>query len=390
MADYLEPPIEVDPDELNQDSLEYTESVIPGFQAAMAGLYGTLTAATSRIGAVGAEYASAALTTVFVGLGESLHGVPRLRATSATADSTWTMSTPGPHTIPAGLLVEVEGASASAPFRVVSAVEIPDGETATDAGEVALIAVETGAHTSGLAGPATVAESTDLRVASIVLTGVTSNGRDEQTVSDYLDDLTAELAQLTRTPILPQDFAVRARRLAGSGRALALDGYDPTAEPPTTDNERMVTVALRDDAGEEFSSEIKDTVTDGLEAVRELNFVSHVISGTYTTVDVAFEFVVYPGFDPDIVGPAAEAAVAQLLSPATHGQPPSGDEKVWHQVDTIRFQEVSTVINNTPGLDHWTTLTITAAGGTPGTADVALAGAAPLPRPGTIVGTVAA
>jgi hypothetical protein len=388
MADYLEPPVEVDPDELNQDSLEYLESAIPGFRAAVAGLVGYLTAATARMGAVGAEYLSAAMTTVFIGLGEGLHGVPRIRATSAQADSTWTMSTPGPHTIPAGLLVEVEGAAGNAAFEVVAQVEIADGETATDAGEVALIAVEQGAHTSGLAGPATLAEASDLPVASIVLTGVTSGGRDEETVADYLNNFTAELRQLTRTPILPEDFAMRARRLAGSGRALALDGYDPTDD--STDNERMVTVALRDDAGEEFSSEIRSAVAAGLEALREINFVAHVISGTYTTIDVAFEFVVYPGSDPATVKAAAEAAVAELLSPATHGQPPFGDQRTWHLVDTIRFQEVSTAINNTPGLDHWTTLTITEEGGTPGTADVALDGAAPLPRPGAIVGTPAA
>jgi hypothetical protein len=352
MPDYLGVPVEVDPDEIRRDSDEYMESAIPGFVAAPGSLTDHLQGGTARGAAYNGELLSAASIEVYLHSGWMV-GISPIAASSATVDATITMGDDAGYTIAAGFLIQIEGVEASAAFTVQDETVIAPGDTTAD---VVLVAVEQGAHTSGLPGPATVAEATDLPITSIALDGVTTGGVDEESAIDFLDRLTAEKQLLTPRPILPEDFAVMARRIAGVARALALDGYDPGDD--SIDNERMITVAVRDAAGAAVSSEIEDDVEALLEAERETNFVVHVIGPTATAIDVAVEFVVYPGSDPALVGPAVEAAIGAYLSPAAWGQPPNGDTDAWYQLDKVRFQEISTVVNNVQGVDHWTSLLV--------------------------------
>jgi hypothetical protein len=383
MPDYLGVPVEVDPDELRRDSDEYMETAIPGYDAAAPSLAHHQFGGTARGAAYNGELLSAASIEVYLHSGWMV-GISPIAASSAVVEAEITMADDAGYTIPAGFLVEIEGTETSVAFATQDETVIaPTEDTAT----VLLVAVETGAHTSGLPGPANVAETTDLPIQSIALDGVSTGGVDEESPIDFLDRLTAEKQLLTPRPILPEDFAVMARRVAGVAKALALDGYNPGDE--SDDNERMVTVAIRDSAGEAVSAGVDDAVQALLEAERETNFVVHVIGPTHTEIDVAVEFVVYPGSDPAQVGPAIEAAIAAYLSPATWGQPPSGDTDAWYQLDKVRFQEISTVVNNVQGVDHWTTLTICEAAGTPGTADVDLDGAAPVAKPGMIAASEA-
>lgn len=381
MADeYIAPTVDLDADQMAEDALAYLETAIPGFDPAAGSFVTHLLTAASRIMATAGEVASAGMTEAFAWLGESLHQIPRTRATPATVDATITVADDAGYTIPAGLMVQVEGPDGAVMFETQDELEITSPATS---GVVTLIAQEDGAHTSGLPGPAQVAEVTDLPIESITLATVTTGGRDDETIDAYLIKLVAELGLLTRTPILPADFATRARHLAGGGRALALDLYDPVEDE--WDVERTITVAIRDDTGEPYSSGVKATVQAGLAAARETNFRVFVIDPDYTEIDVDVEFVVYPGYDVGQVAQAVEDALATYLSPATWGQPPFGSaDGRWHQLDTVRHQELSTVVNNVEGVSHHTTLTICEAGGTPGTADVTLAGAAPVARPGTI------
>jgi hypothetical protein len=72
----------------------------------------------------------------------------------------------------------------------------------------------------------------------------------------------------------------------------------------------------------------------------------------------------------------------ELFDPFRHGQQPPGDVTSWVNTTTIRYQDVVTAVNNAEGVDHYTTLKIGKNGGAKGTADLALSGLAPLPKPG--------
>jgi hypothetical protein len=54
----------------------------------------------------------------------------------------------------------------------------------------------------------------------------------------------------------------------------------------------------------------------------------------------------------------------------------------------VRWLEVAEQINRTDGVNYISTLTIAKTGQALGTADVLMTGVAPLPKPGTIDGTV--
>ena len=119
---------------------------------------------------------------------------------------------------------------------------------------------------------------------------------------------------MTPRPILPQDFAVLARDIAGVERATAIDGYNPADQ--TTNNERMVTVAVVDADGEALNATIKQQVDDYLESLREVNFIVHVVDPNYTTIDVTFNVKAIPGYTASELEAATEAAIANYLSPA--------------------------------------------------------------------------
>src|SRR5690606_4047142 len=200
----------------------------------------------------------------------------------------------------------------------------------------------------------------------------------------YLARLSRELELMSPRPILPDDFAVLAARVAGVARATAIDGYNP--DDDTSDNERMVAVAAIDADGQAVPSGVKAQVEALLQSMREVSFVVHVIDPTYTEIDVAFTAKAFPGYAPADVQARAEQAVADYLSPAHWGLPPTGDDTAhggWWSQPVVRYLEVAAVLDRVEGLDYVSALTVDG-----GTSDVTLTGAIPLPKPGTIAGTV--
>ena len=85
------------------------------------------------------------------------------------------------------------------------------------------------------------------------------------------------------------------------------------------------------------------------------------------------------------VAASAIQAVTEYLSPANFGQVPYGDQPVWLSDTKVRYLEVAEVINRVEGVLYIVSLTING-----GTADVALPGPGPLPRPGAITGAAVA
>ena len=153
---------------------------------------------------------------------------------------------------------------------------------------------------------------------------------------------------------------------------------------------RCVTVVVCDSAGEPCSPEIKQEVDDLLQSMREVNFLVFVVDPIYTTIDVTFDAVCYPAWDPVDVQARTISALTAYLSPGTWGVPPYGDTsgRSWINVTAVRYLEVAEQINRVDGVHYINTLSIGVHGGAMGQADVNLSGVAPLPNPGTIAGTI--
>lgn len=378
MANYVNAPIPVDPDELEAQAYETIQAQFPDWEPAEGNLDVRIIKAFALICATIGEDATDANDTIFRYFGSELAGLPPLEASAATGETTWVLIDTDGHTIPAGTVVGVDNGERLIEFQTVSDTVIaPAADTATG---VDVVAVEAGEDGNDLTGDATLIDQLDY-VNTVTLTTTTSGGVDEETDEDYLNRLVELLRLLTPRPILPEDFSVLAKTVAGVGRATAINGYNPADS--TYDNERMITVAVADEDGAALSNPVKTAVDEYLTEQREVNFVVHVIDPTSNTIDVTFTAVAWTNWDPAEVETAAEAAVADYLSPATWGRSQEGDDSQWNNKTVVRYLELAGVLENVSGLDYVTALTIEG-----GTSDVTMTGVAPLPTPGTISGTV--
>jgi hypothetical protein len=147
---------------------------------------------------------------------------------------------------------------------------------------------------------------------------------------------------------------------------------------------RTVTVAVVGATGLAVSAAVKAATQAALTAAREVNFVVQVTDPTYTSIDVAYHAIAVAGANPATVQTAINAAVTSYLAPSGWAggtlEPP-----LWQTGQTlVRYLEIATLINNVQGVDYVTTLTIGVTGNALGTADVTLAGDAPLPTVGAL------
>ncbi|HEX3454198.1 MAG TPA: baseplate J/gp47 family protein, partial [Gaiellaceae bacterium] len=318
-------------------------------------------------------------------------GLPPYPALAATASTTWTMIDAAGYTVLAGTVIGITPSASgiSYGFQVVDDFTVAPGDTV--AAGVQCTALEAGAAASGLSGAVQVIDSL-VFVEGVTLDNPTSGGQDAETIDAYLARLSALLTLLSPRPILPQDFAILAQRqIEGVARAVAIDLYNP-GPPIDTNCPRCVTVAVADSSGEPVSAAIKTQVDDLLQSEREINFLVFVVDPSYTTIDVTFAATSFVGFDPADVQARAEAAVANYLDPGQWGLPSFGDTsgRSWINATEVRYLEVAGVLDRVDGLDYVTALSIGVHGGALGQADVALAGVAPLTRPGTITGAITA
>lgn len=396
MPEQIYAPVETDTDVLEQDAIDFLKSRWASWEPADGSLASWLLGAFAQMVAEARDVASDVPPSIFYYFGDKIIGVPPVDATNATVNSTWTFLTnPAGRTVTAGTVVTITGPEGEPlAFEVAADVVVASPTLTTPAGAVTLRAQEAGEEANGLGGVGTNASPVDpiSWVDTITLTGATQGGADIEDIDDYLGRLSDQLTLLTPRPILPRDFellAVNLGKLNGVDiRALALDGYDPVTL--TNNNERMVSVAvIMRDTGVVVSAPIKTAIQTTLDSMRETNFVVSVIDPTQTNFDVTFTIKILPDYDSATVLADAIANVQDYLSPITSGLPPGQEGSGWIKQDALRRQEISTVINNTLGVDHWETLTIGFAGGGQTTAETfALTGAAPVIGAGAVAGSV--
>lgn len=302
-------------------------------------------------------------------------GFVYVTASSARATLTVTADTIGPHTLAAGETVRAGGIdwALSAPLTVLPGATSGTGE---------VVAVDPGAAPNSITTAAAVTNTTTSWVEAASLT-LTQTGTDTETADQYLQR-GRKLRRISSPQlILPQDYADYIEIfVTGVARAAVYDGYNPA--DGSTGNERMNAVCAINAQGEPVGSVISAAAKAAMQARRESSFKVNMVDPTYTTVSSAFSFTTMPGYSPADVGQRARDAVRDELSPARHGLPRTNDEPLWRRVTTIYRRELETVAQLVDGLDRITDFTLNG-----GSADVTLAGAFPLPRPGTITATPA-
>lgn len=393
MTEYITVPIEVDPSEVIQLAVTAIQTAYPGWDPNSGNLDAWILMSFMSEACELREVASTVPDTIFRTFGAQVLGVQPIDDNEASADTTWTAQDNLGYTISEGTQVGVRATGDElVPFEVMTDVTIPPGQTTTQPGEVAIQAIEAGAFGSGLGtagGPVELIDPLDW-VVSITLVSPTTGGVDAEEDPVYLNRLAALAELLTPRPILPNDFAVLARSIAGVARATAIDGYNPVDQ--TSNNERMVAVAVIDAAGNPQDTITKNAVDEYLEGLREVNFVVNIIDPTYTTIDVNVTVHPLVGFDPTAVQGDVTTAIQAFLDPANWGRDPFAtdieQDPTWNNINVVRLYELSQAINIVSGVDYIVILQDRKSGGTFASTDITMTGVAPLPKSGAIAVTM--
>jgi hypothetical protein len=384
---YIDVPVDTEPTDLAEDAFAYLEEQVPGWLPSPGNLEAWLIEALSQMAGELRALTALVPDAIFQFYGDSVLGLPPYEAVAATGLTTWTAIDTAGYSVDAGTMVAVTPPASldSYAFSVVSGFAIPAGQT-TAAG-IEVQAIEAGAASSGITGAVETLDQLDF-ISSVTLNAATSGGSDAETSEEYLDRLSDLLTLLTPRPILPPDFALLVQReINGIERATAIDLYNASTQ--TGNNPRCVTVVPIDADGNPVSATIKNEALSLLQSVREVNFLVFVADPTYTTIDVAFTVMAYPGNLAADVAARVTAAITDFLSPQNWGVPPYGDTsgRSWINDTTVRYLELAQVVNDVEGVHYIISLTFAKAGQTKGTADVTMTGIAALPRPGAISGT---
>lgn len=383
MADFVKLPIETTPQQMLEEWAAEMESLIEEWNPALAE-YETIQAQALiyRIVFPLLQLAANVDAAIFNEWGRTIVNVVPQDATRATVTSTWTVTDTAGYTIRAGTQVDIaRSGDERIGFVVLADVEVPPGKEATEAGEVILEAVEPGLDGNGLEGEGILIDALSF-VTDVAIIEASSGGADAEDPTAYLGRLALTMQTYIEGVVIARDVEIVALNVPGIGRALALDNYD--AETEEDEQEKTTTVAVTDDEGEPPMAEAEEALEAVLEEKREVNYKFFVIPATYHSLDVEGTMVPMQGFDQAEVAANVKAAIEDRFSPARHGQQPPGDTSSWVNSDTLRYQDLVTVVNNAEGVDHYTVLKWRIGVAAMGTADIALSGAAPLPKPDSI------
>lgn len=373
---------EYDASQLNQEIIELLEAKFEGWQSAEGSPITWLAKAFARIGSDVFAQEADLETVAFKRFGEAIIGIPPVQAAPATVETTWTLTDEDGHEIPAGTLVSLLGPNGQpVMFETVGVTIVAPGSTKAT---ILLQAVEPGAGSNDLSEEPTLVSSLSfVQVPSgIELEGATANGVDEEEEDAYLDRLVETLRLLSISLILPEDFEVDARAVAGIDRCKCIRGYD--AETEEADVPLCVTVFPIDAEGAAASALLKEELEERQRA-KLLSGVNYFVADPdFTEFDVVTQIVVAPGFDEVTVISSVEARLAEYLDPAKWGLPTSGESSGWVNRTTLYVNELISEIDRVGGVERVISVKIAKHEGTPEAKDLELAGVAPLARPGTI------
>jgi hypothetical protein len=161
--------------------------------------------------------------------------------------------------------------------------------------------------------------------------------------------------------------------------------------PSTFNYARTVTVAPIDANGLATSASLARTVSDYLQARREINFTVQTIIPNYVPIDVGWTAYVAAGYTAAAVQAEVNSAIRAFLNPSTWAgggkTPPYWDGSA----TTVRIFDIAGIISSTPGVASVTsvqTRTSYPLNGSYSTSDIVMAGIAQLPIANVVSGTM--
>jgi len=160
--------------------------------------------------------------------------------------------------------------------------------------------------------------------------------------------------------------------------------------PYGTDMENSIAISAIDIDGNPLSQSTIDDLMTYLGSSRPQNFVITWVDPAYNVVDIDYTAYVYKGQATDSVKTTIDGRLSEALSPKNWGTLPfAASDRDWVPNTMIRYLELTTIIENTPGVDYTSSLVFGVNGGAK-TADNKSFPGSPfsLVKIGTINGTV--
>lgn len=388
---YIAPDVETDQAAITEQVFTDLAVRVPGWEAHDGNLEVWLTESWGEVAAELRALIRTVPASIFTTYGVNVLGILPGLASGAAGVATFTASDAAGYTLDVGAVFGLARSGDDiVAFQTVQQGVIAPGDTVVDG--VPFVAVEQGAAGNGLGGGGQMLDPIGW-VAGVQVDVPTSGGADAEAPEDYLDRLTNLLRMVALRPVLPQDFAILALQVLGVGRAVALNLYNPA--DGSWANARTVTLILTDDAGLPVAADVKQAVVDDLEALREVNWVVHVIDALYEQIAVDFTVTAFAGQDASTVHDTCVANLTAFLSPARFrlgamspaiagGEvipPPTPGQPARRQV--VRINDLVALLDRSLGVDYVEAVTINGAA-----ADHQLAQPYSLPEPGAITGTV--
>ena len=388
---YNAPDVETDQDTIAQEVFTALAAAVPGWQAHDGNLETWVVEAFSEVGAEIRALAADVPASIFTTYGQLVLGIPPQIAVSATGLATITAVDTQGYTLDVGAQFALARSGDDlVAFATLQEVTIAPGATSIG---VPFAAVLQGADANGLTGAGQMLDPITW-VSAIDVAAPTAGGLDAETPDAYLDRLTNLLRMVALRPILPQDFAILALQVPEVGRAVAMNLYDPGTD--TWTNVRTVTVVIAQADGTPCAADTKATVVNQLEALREVNWVIHIIDPIYEPINVTFDVVAFAGQDQTTVHDTCVANVTAYLQPAMYrlgtmspaiagGEvipPPDAGDPATARHQVIRVNDLIALLDRSLGVDYVVGVTIN------GNGDLTLGSGYTLPTPGTITGTV--
>lgn len=361
MPDYINIPIETDPDTIAQIGFDYMAEVVPGWDPSDGNLDVWILSAIARQAAEVRDVASDVPLAILRYIGFFIFGLNPIDATAATALTNWTMQDNTGYTILDGTNIGIRDNNGDLiPFVTVGDFSVP--ALSTTAVNIPIAALEPGADGSDLGSVGGNVELVDAIAgpSSITLVAATSGGEDEEDDTVYVSRLITYIRLMSPRPVQEQNFADLAQNIPGIFRAAAIEGLNSLGGINGLTN--YVSVFPVDENGLAPMTPAWDAIlqayNDYVVPMMSPNFNVVVDRPDYYNINVNFTGVAYVEYDTTDVMSRGSQAIRDYLDPAIWGSPNFGDVRKFTVSQTIKVNDIVGVLSRVPGMRYVNTVTM--------------------------------
>jgi uncharacterized phage protein gp47/JayE len=202
-----------------------------------------------------------------------------------------------------------------------------------------------------------------LWIDTVQINTAISGGADPETDAEFIQRGVNRFGRMSDTLVTANDFFLFVSESPYVTKVTVVDNMDPATWP--VEEPGHITIVMWG-IGTTLTSPQKTSISEAIDLLKQLNLVVHLEDSLIETVDVQAEITYKPGYSQAGVVDAVDDALRAYLTPET-----------WDGGDTVRRNELITLISNIDGVDYVTDLVEPAA-------DISLNNPGDLPQAGVV------